>query len=145
MAVRRPGPNRQQQNRPTPTRPVQETKPLDDQETNIPDPEEVEQAAATPLPDVLDPDVSGEGEGDPDAAEGDTAPGEHVPQAPDGRILEPGDDLVFEGDSTHYGMVIPNENVYRKIYPRGCKRPTYVQLVHKGVPVPTTHAKPLSF
>lgn len=64
------------------------------------------------------------------------APYEVVP--PDGRILEPGDPLVFDGVVGVNDMIMPTEDVYRKVYPRRCQRPTFVQVVFKGTPVPVS-------
>lgn len=55
---------------------------------------------------------------------------------PKGRILDVGDDLVFDGTPTIHGTIVANENVYRRIFPRRAKRPIFIQLVHEGAEIP---------
>lgn len=50
---------------------------------------------------------------------------------PTGRILKPGDEFKFDG-TEHGNMVVANENVYREVTPRGCKRPSYELLIKAG-------------
>ena len=51
--------------------------------------------------------------------------------APDGLILREGEDIRLEADD--YGTyVIVKRDVYREVYPRGAKRPSYFLLYAKG-------------
>jgi len=51
--------------------------------------------------------------------------------APEGRILEVGDPLEFEGEKVGRSIVV-KEDVYRRYIPRGAKRPSYDLLYRKG-------------
>jgi hypothetical protein len=78
-----------------------------------------------------------------DAPEGQSEPVEDTPKgkwslpaepAPEGRILNVGDPLKFEGEQVG-NTVIVKEDVYRKVIPRGATTPTYVLLFRKGAHV----------
>lgn len=59
---------------------------------------------------------------------------------PDGIILEPDEDLYFEGDQNG-NMITVTKNVYRKVFPRGCKKPSYTLLYRKGTQVSSFSAQ----
>jgi hypothetical protein len=50
---------------------------------------------------------------------------------PEGRIIAEGEDFTFEGERIG-NMVVVKEDVYRKVYPRGTKRPSYILLARAG-------------
>jgi hypothetical protein len=78
-----------------------------------------------------------------DAAEGSSEPAQSTragrwslptEPAPEGRILNMGDPLKFEGEQIGE-LVVVKEDVYRKVIPRGATTPTYVLLFRKGAHV----------
>lgn len=51
--------------------------------------------------------------------------------APPGLILRNGEDVVIDGMDMGQ-FVIVKQDVYREVYPRGTKRPSYFLLYHRG-------------
>ena len=68
------------------------------------------------------------------ASSGLAAPGG---TAPEGRILEEGDEITIQG-RVENNLVHIEEDVFRKVYPYRSKRPTFVLLYAKGTSVPLT-------
>lgn len=56
---------------------------------------------------------------------------------PDGLILEPDEEERYEGTETG-NMVTITRDVYRKVFPHGALRPTYIRLYKAGTQVPIT-------
>jgi hypothetical protein len=53
---------------------------------------------------------------------------------PNGLILGPNDPIVLEGEDTGSEVIIKRD-VFRKVYPRGTKRPSYILLYPAGMRV----------
>jgi hypothetical protein len=68
---------------------------------------------------------------DPTEADADVKSEGKPEGVPEGRILEEGEAFEFEGEEVG-NMVVVKEDVYRKVYPRGTKRPSYILLARKG-------------
>lgn len=62
---------------------------------------------------------------------------------PEGRILEEGEDYTFEGEQVG-NMVIVKEDVYRRVIPRGAKRPSYILLARAGTMQPAQGVQPVN-
>lgn len=62
---------------------------------------------------------------------------------PAGRILEVGEDVVFDGQVVG-NMVIVQEDVYRKVYPFRSLRPTYVLIYNKGTQIASSSLRAVS-
>lgn len=60
--------------------------------------------------------------------------------APEGRILEEGDELVFDAEQVG-NVVVILENVYRKHTPPHSKRPTFTLVYRKGHTIPVSQVK----
>ena len=54
--------------------------------------------------------------------------------APSGMILEPDEPIRLEGDDAGIAVIV-RRDVYRKYYPRGTKRPSYMLLYKSGARV----------
>jgi hypothetical protein len=128
--------------RPGVARKVPDTAPKTARTDTVPGPDGYDPEGA--VGDVVGPqnvvDDPGTPEEDEETTEEEQRPETDVytPAPPVGRILEVGEPVVFDAIPTDYGMVLPKEDVYRRVYPRGATRCTYVHLVHKGVPVVAT-------
>lgn len=68
-------------------------------------------------------------------------PIEEVP--PKGRIIEPGEEVTFSGHREG-NKIVSDEDVFRKVFPMGSKRPTYVRIFKKGRQVKERYAVALS-
>jgi hypothetical protein len=83
----------------------------------------------------LPPDASDDPATVPRGSAGRTRAFQERTTEPDGIIIRAGEPVQVEGHEVN-GGVIPDRDVYREVFPRRSKRPTYVLLYRAGATIP---------